>query len=192
MPKTGGIISHAVGLARDVASKGVVTKVTLMDAVKSQEVGGRTGGGSGAGVVPNSCGDVIAEGGNGAATEVHMLGQDVMVHELSSRLEVGIGNGAMGIGGGNEVLKDVGRKFCPPNKGGYIRVGGGGKPSTAHATAGSVVWANCNRVIWNNFRKLGGTAGQGVGEVFEVGKLVSHFGGDPDAIFIGVPKALLE
>ena len=46
MPEAGGIITHAVGFTGNVAGEGVVAVVTLMDAIQSEEVGGRAGGSS--------------------------------------------------------------------------------------------------------------------------------------------------
>ena len=81
MPEAGRIISHPIGLAGNEGGVRIAPVVTLVDAVQPEEVGRRARGGGRVLVVPSGSGDIVAQGGQGSPTEVHLLGYDVMVDQ---------------------------------------------------------------------------------------------------------------
>ena len=87
-----------------------------------------------------------------------MLEEDIWSGKLSSKLQVGIGDRAGGVGRGNQAGKHVrGERGAPENgrEGGISR-----EPNTAHTLPGSVSGTVCHRESIHDFTNTGGAMGK--------------------------------
>jgi hypothetical protein len=88
MPEAGTVVSHDIGGAGNIVRLGQIAVVALVDAVEPEEVGCGAGGGGGVFVVPGYHGDVVAKDTDGVAAAVHLLGENILVCQQSSKLQV--------------------------------------------------------------------------------------------------------
>ena len=191
MPQAGAVISHDISWPRNVTRLGDIAVVTLVNAVESEQICCRPCGGGGVFVMPDHHGDVVTQGHNGSTTQVDCLGNDVLLGKEAGKFQVGVGDVSLRIVRGDQSGLNVGRERCPPQHGLDVGVGSRREPHTPHASTRGIMGANGHWVVRNNFGKLGGPGGQGVGEVLKIIEHVAHLGGDADAVAIGVSQAFL-
>jgi hypothetical protein len=90
--KTGRVISHAVGVARNVGEFAAVTVVALVEAVELAEVGAGPVCGGGAFEHAGNGRCVVRARADGEFCDTVLLGDDVQVGDGGSMLEVAVGD----------------------------------------------------------------------------------------------------
>ena len=112
---TGGIIAHAIVEAGNEVVAGDVSMMALMEGLGSEEVGGSSGRGSRALALPEQSGGVICLGENGMFSDVETLGRRFVVEEATSKFEVTVRDGAVGVVPTDEVGGNGRVKRSAPN-----------------------------------------------------------------------------
>lgn len=98
-------------MARDI------TEMALVQGLEAEQVGRGANGRGGAFALPVHGGGVVMEVVGCALSDIRGMGQDVMVQEGASELQVAIVDGAMAVAGGDKQGRDGGIKLGPPKNG---------------------------------------------------------------------------
>lgn len=106
MPKAGAVIGHGVGRTGNVVILGKVTMMTLVESTEATQMGRDVNAGNGAFCHAAESGGVVTERGDGALTNIPMLGNDVLVSNHAGLFQIAVGDGASGIVGGNQKPLD--------------------------------------------------------------------------------------
>ena len=125
MPEAQAVVGHGAGLARDVCQTSAVAIVSLVEGKQAEQIGGGAARGDGAVVVPMDGSRVVGQGGGSGMAAINQPGEDVLMGQDTGQFEVGIGDGAAGIGGRNEVAADCGRQWSAPEGGVVCHAWGG-------------------------------------------------------------------
>ena len=94
--------------------EGVVAEMTLVEGGEAKEVGARAVVGDGPPAVPGDGRDVVTHGVRGRVAAVGVGGDDILVEDGSGQLQVAVGDGAGGVGIGDELGPDVCRPLRAP------------------------------------------------------------------------------
>ena len=166
--------------------------MALVNAVEAQEVSGWSSSSSRLFVVPDHHGNVVAKGNDSAATDVDLLGDDILLSQEASKFQMGVVDVTIRVVGGHQACLNVGWELSPPEQGRDVGVSSGGEPDATHASTRGIMSTHSHRVIRNELSNLRGTVSKGVSQVFEVIKHVTHGRGDSNAVLIGVAQAFLQ
>jgi hypothetical protein len=174
--QAGRVVCQFVGRAGDVSEDVMVTVLPLVQACVSEQVGSRARGGGGVFRLPADRWDVVAQSGEGAMAAVELVHRDGGLAQGTGKLQITIGDGALGVVEGDEVLFDIwGESLAPEDRRVVWLVfgrNGGGEPNAAHANFGSVAGPDEGGFLRNNFGKVGGAVGEVIGQDPKVLELV--------------------
>ena len=95
VPQTRAVISHAIGLARQVERALLVAEHSLVHRLKPQKVCGWPRAGCSSLGRPPVRGGVVSAGGRGPLGEIPLTGEDVVVGDVASKLQLRIVDRAM-------------------------------------------------------------------------------------------------
>jgi hypothetical protein len=104
--QTGGIIAHAIVEAGNEVVARDVSMMALMEGLGSEEVGGSAGRGGRALALPEEGGRVVGLGEDGAFANVETLGRRFVMEEATSKFEIAVGDGAVGVGPTDKIGGD--------------------------------------------------------------------------------------
>jgi len=126
---------------------------------------------------------IIAEGNDGLTSKRTDVGEYVQVSHMPRELEVGVGDVALGIGGGHETRPQHVGELPPPGdaRAGIIRR----EPHATHTTSGGIVCADERDLAGEEFVKVCGTRGHGARQVEPIGQFALDGRGDTDSLFVG-------
>jgi hypothetical protein len=164
----------------------------LVNAVEPEKVGGRTGCGGGLFMVPRHHGDVIPKDTDGVAPAVYILCEDILMGKQSGELQIRVGDGSIGVLGGDQLVLDMEGEWSAPQKGRDVAVCNSGKPHTSHPPSRGIVGAYSHGIVRNNLGQIGGTGSQRQGKMLKIRQLVAHGGGNANAVAVHMSEPLLE
>jgi len=121
--KSRGVICHAVALACQEVVPGNVTVISLMVALESQKVGGRTCCGSGAFVLPVEGGSIVGITLEGPFPYIKTLRSCFMVYDAAGEFEIRVGDGTGRVFPGGQLLCHIGWESHAPDNGATGKVG---------------------------------------------------------------------
>ena len=155
MPHAAGSVGHRIHWARNVMQAGDVAMGPLVVGIEPQEIGPGKGGGGGALGGPGDRGAVVANDPQCTLLDGAVLGQDVLVGDRGSHLQVrGDKESAARAVRGDQGGADGSRESLSPDDG--SRVGREGvKPDAAHTCAARITGANVGRGNGNQLPKTG-------------------------------------
>jgi hypothetical protein len=182
--KAGGVVGHTIGRAGNVVVEAHVTVETLVQAVHAEQVCGCAVGGDRAFATSGDGRKVIVDQGDGVLANVGQGGQDILVSQDASQLQVAVGDRAGGVGGRDHVGLNVRREPVAPNSTSAIRK----EPDAAHAQLRRIAGAQESGDVRDNFSEPSGTVGDGSREFFEVRQLGADGGGDANAVSVTITK----
>lgn len=136
---------------------GYVAVVPSVECEQAKEVGGGGVGRYGTVVRPRHCGSVVAKRGEGELTAVGAVGEDVLMAQDPSQLEVRVCDRPLGVIEADEVLLDSEGETLSPDERRVHGVVNFRKPYAAHAAACGVACADVGRVCWDDFGYAGWT-----------------------------------
>jgi hypothetical protein len=90
MPQTLAVVGHLVYHSGDVRDLGVVSVKTLVQGRQSEQIRRCFQRGSGAFAAPKHDRSVVTKGGGGGFPNVEVLGEDVLVGDITSKFQVGV------------------------------------------------------------------------------------------------------
>ena len=171
----------------------------LVEGGEAQEVGAWAVVGDGPPTVPRDGRDVIAHGMRGRVAAGSIGGNDILVEDGSGQFQIGVRDGAGGVGIGDEQRLDVGRPLRPPQKrlraAGGRRAAGGGVWRKPHATGAGlrgVTRAYLGRSRWDDLRKASGAGGNVLSQLPKIFDLIPGVLVEAEACAVGVPEGTLE
>lgn len=157
--EAGSIVSRLVEGTRNVVCEADGPVEALVEGLKAEEFGRRSGSGGAALALPVEGGSVISAAHGGAFTNIKALSTTILMEEGTSQFQIGVSDVTMGIGAGDQtVLEVLGKGHAPNHRvetgaAAFAAAGagadsgrpctscGGGEPHTTGAMAGSVMVA---------------------------------------------------
>jgi hypothetical protein len=134
VPQARAVISHAVGLPRDVIITPDIAVVPLVKGLESKEVSSRACGGGAALGLPGQGGSVVSQGVDCAFPEVPAGDGNIVACNGARQFQVRIGEGAIGVVPGDHSIPDVRRKRGTPQERGTS----GSEENATDASSGGV------------------------------------------------------
>ena len=136
-----------VGWSWDVLADGVVAVGPLMQGKQTQEVGSGVVGGRRATMLPVDSGLVVTKSYNCVAPGGVEVGQQVQVGNMPCQLQMRVGDGALRLIAGDQLLLELRGKWPAPGNARGVGTGGW-EPDTAHATFGCIMSTNKRNRAW--------------------------------------------
>ena len=101
--------------------------------------------------------------------QIDLLGQNVLVQDLPSQFEIRIGDGAVRVAEGDQLVADPRGEGSAPDGRVNVGVSSGRQPGSPHAMGGGIMGTHSCWMVWHCLGQLRGTLCQGVGKMFKVG-----------------------
>ena len=149
MPETTTVVCHDVSIAGNVVKLRFVAEMSLMDGRELEKVGSWSNGSGASFLSPGDSRGVVAKAAGRNMSNWNSRGQDVVTGDCTGKFQVAVGDGALRIVEGDEVLLDrLGERRTPQARlletsrwmrgDGEGHVGEGWEPNSTHARFSSI------------------------------------------------------